>query len=485
MSARDWEVRIEEGGRGGAIAYRERGKELRFWWEFGGGEAVALINIGTAREWAQREPWAAQRRDEIARRVADEAVRQKAPSCKAVIGDDGWITLLPDAGASGRSGTTSGPSSSAPSRSSTPSGASGASGADSPQARQASAARQYFAMSATRARLVSIFGFAILVLAAVAWAGRSALQIRTTGAPWGASMRAGRTVITLMTRLEPYVPSLNRNHGNDRYTVGVLLHDAADGSRRYVELARGRGGNELTRARLLAVRGTRVWVETPATMLVDVESGRVTSAEEVERDPSLQPPERRFSMADLATGERVMLQWLAAGGQVAGNRWLGVHSPRDRDANFKDGFRAPVAADFEPSNDPRGMYVGPLEQDGTTKRLGALAPVGGDEFYNGALVRTARDSALLELTGGGALLTYETKPRRAGVVFAARVAADGSLTWRTDLGIGKLLDVLPDPESPAFVGERPRIPDKVPEPILVVIDARTGRATTYSLWMKD
>ncbi|MBK8058219.1 MAG: hypothetical protein IPK33_10130 [Gemmatimonadetes bacterium] len=94
MSARDWEVRIEEGGRGGTIAYRERGKELRFWWEFGGGEAVALINIGTAREWAQREPWAAQRRDEIARRVADGRAPE-GPSCKAVIGDDGWITSCP------------------------------------------------------------------------------------------------------------------------------------------------------------------------------------------------------------------------------------------------------------------------------------------------------------------------------------------------------------------------------------------------------
>ncbi|MBK8058218.1 MAG: hypothetical protein IPK33_10125 [Gemmatimonadetes bacterium] len=298
-------------------------------------------------------------------------------------------------------------------------------------------------------------------------------------------MRAGRTVITLMTRLEPYVPSLNRNHGNDRYTVGVLLHDAADGSRRYVELARGRSGNELTRARLLAVTGTRVWVETPATMLVDVESGRVTSAEEVERDPSLQPPERRFSMADLATGERgdaaVAGRRRSDGGQSVVRCPL---APRPRcqlqGRVPRPGRRGLRAIERRAGDVRRTARAG--WHDETT---GALAPVGGDEFYNGALVRTARDSALLELTGGGALLTYETKPRRAGVVFAARVAADGSLAWRTDLGIGKLLDVLPDPERPAFVGERPRIPDKVPEPILVVIDARTGRATTYSLWMKD
>ena len=57
--------------------------------------------------------------------------------------------------------------------------------------------------------------------------------------------------------------------------------------------------------------------------------------------------------------------------------------------------------------------------------------------------------------------------------------------WQVETGIGELLDVLPDAEWPALVGQRPRVPDKVPEPILVVVDAKSGRVRTWSLWMTE
>lgn len=477
MTRNDWNVRIGEQGRGGTVVYREPGGELRFWWEFGGGDAVALINVGTAVDWATHHPWAAPRREEILDRVASEVIRQRAPSCKAEFDPSGWIALRPRDGAESAAGASSASSSA---------GASPGTPASPPApTRQAQAAAQHFATSARRSRLVSILALVLVALATVAWLGRSALQIRTTGAPWGASMRTGNTVITLMTRLEPYVPSLNRNHGNDRYTVGLLLHDASTGRRRYVELLRGRAGNELSHTKLLAVQGSRVWVDTPETMLIDVDRGDVTSAAEVARDPSLRPPEHRFTLADLATGDRVLLQWLAAGGQMAGSRWLGIHAAREAVDDFSEGSRVPLAAPFERSAAPRRLYVAPLVRDGATTRLGAVSAVRDDTLFNGALVRVGRDTTLLELSGGGALMVYETRPRLAGTVVAARVAADGTVAWRTDTGLGALRDVLPHPEWPAFIGERPRIPDKVPEPILVVLDARTGRASTYSLWIRD
>lgn len=332
---------------------------------------------------------------------------------------------------------------------------------------------------------MGIFAVLLLAFAVVAWLGRSALQIRTTGAPWGSSMRAGNTVITLMTRLEPYIPSLNRNHGNDRYTVGLLLHEVTSGERRYVELARGRAPNDLSNAKLLAVQGTRVWVQVPQTMLYDMASGRVGTAEEVERDRSLAPPERPFSISDLAVGERAMLLLLAEGGRVGSNRWLGVHAEENLRASFREGFRAPLAADFERSAQTRQLYTGTLTLDGTNARLGALQPTGVDSLFNGAFVRSGRDAGLLELAGGGALMVHETRPRRAGTVVVSRVEAAGDVAWRVDTGIGQLLGVLPDAAFPAFVGERPRVPDKVPEPILVIVDASNGRARTLSLWMQD
>ena len=169
---------------------------------------------------------------------------------------------------------------------------------------------------------------------------------------------------------------------------------------------------------------------------------------------------------------------------MASNRWLGVHAPEHVSTTFREGFRAPLAADFERSAHARQLYTGALSGDGANARLGALQPTGLDSLFNGAFVRSGRDGGLLEIADGHALMVHETRPRRAGTVVVSRVSASGAVAWTVDTGIGQLLDVLPDATWPAFVGERPRIPDKVPEPILVIVDASSGRTRTFSLWMK-
>lgn len=78
-----WKVEVAENGRRGAVYYREAQNSLRFYWEFGGGDVVAIIDVGTRSEWEQQHPWAALRRAEILRRVADEVIRQRAPHSKA------------------------------------------------------------------------------------------------------------------------------------------------------------------------------------------------------------------------------------------------------------------------------------------------------------------------------------------------------------------------------------------------------------------
>ncbi len=240
----------------------------------------------------------------------------------------------------------------------------------------------------------------------------------------GASMRSGTTIITPMTRLEPYVPSLHRDAGKDRYTVGILLHDVQSDRRRYIELGRGRDASSSVNVKLEAVDGTRVWVQTPQTMLVDLSTDRVTGTEEIERTPSLAPPRRPFKMSDLAKG------------------------------------------------------------DDAIERMLAPADAGGESIFRPGFVRVEIDGPLLSLVGGARLRLHETKRYRAGTVVASAVDANGAILWSVDTGIGKVLDILPDPEWPALVGERPRIPDKLPEPILVTIDARSGKTRTHSLWMQ-
>ena len=61
-------IDITESGRGGTVRYREGDRSVEMWWEFGGGDSVADIHVGTVAEWAAKHPWAASRRDEILRR---------------------------------------------------------------------------------------------------------------------------------------------------------------------------------------------------------------------------------------------------------------------------------------------------------------------------------------------------------------------------------------------------------------------------------
>ena len=87
-------VSITEEGRSGDVVYAEGPRSIRGWWEFAGGDAVAIVYIGSASEWRHGHPWAVGQGAEIMRFIADEVIRHKAGSCKAVIDEEGgWITL--------------------------------------------------------------------------------------------------------------------------------------------------------------------------------------------------------------------------------------------------------------------------------------------------------------------------------------------------------------------------------------------------------
>jgi hypothetical protein len=75
-------------------------------------------------------------------------------------------------------------------------------------------------------------------------------------------------------------------------------------------------------------------------------------------------------------------------------------------------------------------------------------------------------------------------PGRAGTLVVARTDDGGDVLWRTDTGIDRftLQQILPGATTTAFVGTRPREPDRVPEPLLVLVDHATGARTEHTLW---
>ncbi|MBL8900594.1 MAG: hypothetical protein JNM84_23385 [Planctomycetes bacterium] len=461
-------VSISENGRDGTVRYRDAEGTLDFYWEFGGGEVISLVSVGTAEEWRARYPWAFARRAEILSRVGAEVVRQRAPTCRVELDEaQGVLRVVL---AASRAGFTS-PAGSVP----------------LPIPLEPPPATWIRRWSEMRTKLATYLGLGAIVLALIAWFARSLFEIQTTGAPWGTSFRVGGTIATLTSRLEPYLPSLHRDPAQDRYTLGLLLHDAAsDAAPRFVELARGRSGSDLQHAKLVTSAGDLLWFRTPEEGACDVRTGRLYGPGELARDARLALPQRPVNLADYASGDQQLLRTLSAVARLAPTRWLGVLSEEDAAKTYPLGSSVSDRADFERSGAPRRLYRGEVAIADGRERLAQLEAEPGAAFYNGAFVRTSRDGAVLRLEGPtSALLLHESERFRRGSVQLARVDENGRLLWRTDTGIGELHQVLPDPQRPAFLGARPKLPDHVGEPILVVVDVRDGSATTRSLWQKD
>lgn len=87
-------VTIAQQGREGRVFYQEGPHSLSGYQEFGGGDVVVILSMGTADEWRQHHPWAAERHAAILRFVADECIRQKAPTCVAEINESTGTILL-------------------------------------------------------------------------------------------------------------------------------------------------------------------------------------------------------------------------------------------------------------------------------------------------------------------------------------------------------------------------------------------------------
>lgn len=89
-----WRVDISSEGRGGSIVYLEGEQVISGWWEFGGGDTIAILSFDKASVWNNRYPWASERRREILERIAQEAIQQKAPTCRADIDEEnGYIYI--------------------------------------------------------------------------------------------------------------------------------------------------------------------------------------------------------------------------------------------------------------------------------------------------------------------------------------------------------------------------------------------------------
>ncbi len=84
-----------EQGRSGTIVYRDEQGTISFYFEFGGGNYVVIIFVPSPKEWnaATRRPL--EDRESILHFVAQQSIRDKAPTCHYAITDSS-IDILQD-----------------------------------------------------------------------------------------------------------------------------------------------------------------------------------------------------------------------------------------------------------------------------------------------------------------------------------------------------------------------------------------------------
>lgn len=314
--------------------------------------------------------------------------------------------------------------------------------------------------------------------------GCRALTITSTATPMGKSVRVGDIIVTMMNRREPYLVSLHRDPGKDRYTIGLLIYSARDTAmREFVPIVTGQRAVDTPLMDIIAVEGDVVWFRAAEVGAYDIGRRKLLAEEP---GWSGAPPAKRFSSAERSRDERGVLGMLIAGGEPTPTQWLAALNEHEitRNWGYGPGASITVSMPIERSKEPRRLYLTETSRVNGDLRIKKMEPLGGDSMLNAGFVRVDRYGEILRLAGGGFLLLYESTPNLDRTIVAARVDGTGRITWTVDTGIGALHAILPDPAFPALSGEPPMTPDKVPEPRLVVLDAATGKIAIHSLWVR-
>ncbi|MCG3148696.1 MAG: hypothetical protein PCFJNLEI_02141 [Verrucomicrobiae bacterium] len=492
QSPADWRVDIEEKGRCGSVIYREPAGVITLDWEFGGGDAVAIITGGDEATWRAQHTWALARRTEILQRVAAEVIRQKAPASRAEIDAQTGSILIRQVGPP------------PPPRPST--------------ADPLSARARYWKFRLILAGIVLLGALAFIAM-------KSLFSVRSApGTPLALSVRTPEHIATFIQTLESYVPSLHRDPSKDRYRLALFLYPV-DGSStgRMIPIARHRPVGDFNLAKLLGSDGHTVWFNFSGLGGVNLQTGKLISPAELRRaNPAFDetwedsrrisfaqrlrvtsPDRRQVLEVEPATLKAVpaevertaaalpfdpaALDFLSAGVRPTPNQWLGLHSPQEAERDFKPKSRLARRNPAQNAKVLRRFYRGELgdEQPGGRQEILALTPVADAEYLNAAFVCGGAGADPLRLTEpDGFLMIHTSTPGLAGTLLVARVDVAGKVLWQVDTGIDrfKLSQILPDTRFTAFIGTRPPVPNKVSEPILAVVDTQSGKLSVSTLW---
>ena len=495
-------VTIIEHGRDGSVRYSDGLRSIEGYWEFGGNDVVTIVSMGTHDEWLRDHAWAVPQRDDILRLVADEVIRQRAPTCVAEIDDLRGYILLRVSADKDRAARASARPSAAPDA--------------------ATYVRRYGDLKSMLAFGVLVI---VLVLGAIAWLGRSALSVApASGVPLGESVRTATHVVTLIQATDPHLPRVTGRGGDDTTSISVLLVPLDGGSPQHVQVVGGLTPNAYSLARVIGSDGRTVWLDVAGLFGVRVSDATLVSVDELRAaNPGLDPgwwhDQRGMDIVDgrlhvinsdrsaaldvdpetleaapatpRPSNDRFHRQapddFMAAGFITPAGKWLGLHAPSELEALFGPRKWVRPVERAGGSNHLRHLCSGEVElsSDGANARVRNIAAVDDSTYLDAVFLRlTPESTPLSSASPDGALMVHTNTEGTGRTLVVSRVDMDGRVQWQADTGLDRfhLQQVMPGETTTAFVGVVPAVPDKLPEPRVVLVDNATGKLAAHSLW---
>jgi hypothetical protein len=401
------------------VQYGEGQHTISGYWEFGGNDVVAIVSMGARDEWQKAHGWAMERRAEILHIIADEVIRQRAPSCRDEIDEERGDILLRQ----GAGGVAAAPSRAA--------------------ANQAKAAAFVYRLRDVKAMFATGLLVVTLVVGAVLWLGQQALTVTAvSGTPLNESLRFGGSrqpegIATLIQTTDPHLVEISGRGGNTTDTLSLLITPLDGSPPRLVKVVSGVSPNSTQLSRIMGSDGRTVWFD--ATGLYGV----------------------RLKDLVLVTPDDLR----AANPDIDRSWW-----DDQRGMDIVDGKLHAINADRSAALDvdPETLKATPTKPKPSNARF--------ERHDVGDILKAG-----VPLAAGASIAFQKSE---TGTVIMSRRDAGGSEAWSTDTGLYHfgMKQVLPGEDVIALIGERPPIPEKLSEPVLVLVDTKTGKLTIHSLW---
>ena len=380
-----------------------------------------------------------------------------------------------------------------------------------------------------RSKTLPVIAVAILALIVGGFMFSKFFKIKVEhGSPLGESARTSDQIATLISTLEPYVPSLHRNPENDRYRVSLFLYpETGDSKGKMIPIRDGLRASETSTlsglgTRILGFDGKYLWLYVNEPIGVDPKNAKIIGVDELRRaNPAMgdiwissarniafsrrlriATPDRskewEIDPASLVavpavrekTSIAAMLgfkvdSYFSAGALISATEWIGVHTKEEAMRDFAVGASISSENRASATKDFRFIYRGVVDPKNRSPRIISIAPVSDVSYLNASLLRFDPVSPPIRLASPeGFIMLYTSVPGLQGTLVIARFDLSGKIIWQSDTGLDRaqLSQVLPAAGSTAFVGTRVSVPGKVSEPILVIVDHQSGKLSSCSLW---